>query len=128
MATETPSPPEGFDAAESPDDNSGDDYDTERVDRPELGEALQGELIAKKPNRGQYDSMIIEVRLTEPYKEFDTGDLVHMWCTNGIEKQLTDQGDTDPVPRMSEIYLYVSETFENDDGETVRGYEVTYKK
>lgn len=124
MATESPEPPEGFTAADAPTSGDSNDFDTVEVPRPSVGEALQGELLAKKPNRGSNDSMLIEVRLTAPYQDLDKGELVHCWMTGGLEKQLTDAGDTDPIPRMAEVYLWVPDTWTDDDGEEHPSYEI----
>lgn len=80
MATEESGPPEGFTAVEQPTTN--DDYDTEWVDRPEVSETLVGTLLARKPDRGEYDSTILELRLSEDYQDQEADDLVSLWLSD----------------------------------------------
>jgi len=118
MATEKAEPPEGFSKVEQPGNNS-DDFDTEWVDRPALGDSIQGTLLAINYDRGEYNSEVLEIRLTEPAQEFDDGDLVSMWSTNGITGAI-EEADA----RGEEIAVLCSGTFEGDDGEENRSYEV----
>ena len=117
MATEEAGPPEGFTKAES---SNNENYDTEWADRPELGEVLQGTLLAMKPDRGKYDSTVLEIRLAAPYRDHDEDDLVSVWSTAGIDS-LIEQND---VTRGEEFAIGCQETYEGDDGETRRNYEV----
>lgn len=118
MGTEPVDPPEGFnelDAAQ-PDD----DYDTTWVDRPEVGDQIRGMLLAAKPDRGEHNSTVLEMRLTAPYAEEDAETVVAMWSTNGIDDKL-EQND---VSRGQEIVIQCDDTFEMDDGRTARNYRV----
>jgi hypothetical protein len=120
MATETPEAPQGFKKADAPDTDNDTDFDTEWVDRPEPSELLQGNLLAIKEDRGQYDTTVLELRLTEPYGDHEPDDLVCLWSTNGIDAAL----DENDVRRGDEIALLVDETWETDDGESRRNYAV----
>lgn len=115
MATERAGPPEGFKTVPEPEQNS--DYDTERVDRPRDGDVLQGDVLVKKPEKGEHDSMVVELKLTQPYGEFGAGDLVHFWTTNGLEARMED------IDRGTEIAVYVV-GHDEIDGDEVRLYEV----
>jgi hypothetical protein len=123
MATEEAEVPEGFTKAEAPNQNSDDDYDTEWVERPMQGELLQGNLLAVKPDRGEYDTTIIEMRLTEPYGSHDADDLVCFWSTQGIDDAL----DENNIRRGDEIALTCDETFDVD-GDERRNYAVYTKE
>lgn len=127
MATESPEAPEGFTQASSPDTGGDQDHDTVQVNRPELGQELRGTLLSKKPDRGDWDNMVIELRLTQPYGDHAEGDLVHCWCTNGIEAALEGTDGTDEVPRGSEVSIQVESTWETDNGDQRRNYSVFYQ-
>jgi len=116
MATDKAEAPEGFTKAEAP---TNDDYDTEWVDRPEYGDLVQGILLDRKPDRGEYDTTVLELRLTEPCGELDSGECVAMWSTNGIDSAL----DGNEVERGEEIAIVCDETYE-EDGDERRNYEV----
>ena len=118
MATEKAEPPEGFTKADAPSQNNGDDYDTDWIDRPEVGDMVQGTLLARNLDRGEYDTDVLEIKLTQPYGDFDTGDLVAMWATSGIEDAL----DGNDVGRGDEIAVTAESTFESDDGQERRNY------
>ncbi|WP_252699475.1 hypothetical protein [Natronosalvus vescus] len=118
MATEQAEVPEGFTKAEAPQQNT-DDYDTEFVDRPELGEMIQGTLLNVKPDCGEFDTTILELRLSEPYHDQDEGALVCFWSTNGIDSALEEN----EVSRGEEIAVVCDDTFEID-GENRRGFSV----
>ena len=120
MATENATPPEGFTKAESPQNSN--DYDTEFVDRPDVGDLLQGVLLAIKPERGQYETTLLEIRLTQPYGDCDEDELVAVWSTTGIDDALEEND----VNRGDEIALAVEDTFESD-GDTRRNYAVYVK-
>ncbi|ARS89641.1 hypothetical protein [Natrarchaeobaculum aegyptiacum] len=109
MATEEAQPPEGFTKATAPSTNS-DDYDTEWVERPEVGEIVQGTLLDMKPECGDYDTTILELRLSAPYGDHDEGDLVCFWSTNGIDAALEEND----VARGEEIAVACEGTFEID--------------
>jgi len=122
MATEPAGAPEGFTKAEAPSSNR-EDYDTEWIDRPQVGEMVQGTLLDSKPNRGQYDTTVLELRLSDPYgSEHEADDLVAMWSTSGIDDQLEASAD-----RGDEVAIVCDEVFEyeDDDGETQEGREYT---
>ena len=119
MATEKAEVPEDFTKAEAPEVEQDDDFDTEWTDRPEMGEMLRGDLLARKPDRGEHDTTILELRLTDDYRDFSEGELVCIWSTNGIDGAL----DENDILRGDEIALVVDETFEID-GETRRNYAV----
>lgn len=119
MATEQAEVPEGFTKAEAPTQNSNDDYDTEWVDRPSVGDMLQGMLLNVKPDCGEYDTTVIEARLTQPYHDHDEGDLVCFWSTNGIDSALEEND----VSRGEEIAVVCDGTFEVD-GEERREFAV----
>jgi len=113
MASETPNLPEGFSKADEPQSNNdGEDFDTEWADRPELGEMVQGTLLAHKPDAGNYDGLL-EVRLSQPFADYTSGDLVAIWSTAGINQQL----DHNDVRRGEEFAITVEET--NDDGNRI---------
>jgi len=118
MATESPNPPEGFTKADEPDNNQDDDYDTEWADKPQLGEMIQGTLLAHKPDAGDYDGLL-EVRLSQPYGDFDAGDLIAFWSTSGINATLEANG----LKRGQEFAVACDETVEID-GEEKRNYTV----
>jgi len=115
MATERAGPPEGFTTVSAP--QTDNDYDTEEVGRPQVGDLLQGDVLAKKPGKGEYESMVVELKLTQPYGEHEVGDLVHFWCTSGLEDLM------DEIDRGREIAVYVDE-LDEIDGEEVRLYEI----
>jgi hypothetical protein len=119
MAIEKAEVPEGFTKAESPDQNNDDEDDTECVERPLEGELLQGNLLAVKPDRGEYDTTIIELRLTEPYGAHAEDELVCFWSTSGIDGAL----DENDVRRGDEIAITCEDTFEID-GDERRNYAV----
>jgi hypothetical protein len=120
MATDQPNPPEGFTKAETPDQT--DDYDTDWIDRPSLGELVQGILLARKPDRGKYDTTVLELRLTEPCGDVDADECVALWSTAGIDKQL----DSADVERGEEIAITCEDTHQRD-GEERREYAVYTK-
>jgi hypothetical protein len=120
MATDAPEAPEGFTEVEQPE--TDDDYDTEWVDRPEVSETLTGTLLARKPDRGEYDSTVLELRLLDDYQDADEDDLVAVWSTNGIDQMLNEND----VSRGDDIALYVGETFENE-GEHRRSYALAVR-
>lgn len=130
MAADSPEVPEDFTQASTPDNNDS-DRDTALVQRPELGQSLRGMLLAKKPDRGDWDNMVIEVKLTEPYAteggELGKGELVHMWTTNGIEAALEGDDDSEEVPRGAEVIIVCDDTWTTDDGEDRRTYSVYHK-
>ena len=117
MATEKAEPPEGFTKADAPNQNDGDDYDTDWIDRPGVGDMVQGTLLARNLDHGKYDTDVLEIKLTQPYGDFDTGDLVVMWATSGIEDAL----DSNDVGRGNEIAITVDDTFKSD-GQERRNY------
>lgn len=119
MATEPTEVPEGFTKAAAPTTNNDDDFDTEWVDRPAQGDMLQGTLLNLKPDCGQFDTTVIELRLTQPHGDFDAGALVCFWSTNGIDAALEEND----VSRGEEIAVVADETFEID-GEQRQGYSV----
>ncbi|MFC7230321.1 hypothetical protein ACFQMM_01115 [Saliphagus sp. GCM10025308] len=118
MATEPAEVPEGFTKVTAPQQND-DDFDTEWVDRPALGELVQGTLLNLKPDCGDHDTTVIEMRLSEPYGEFEDGALVCFWSTNGIDAALEEND----ISRGEEIAVVCDDTFEID-GESRRGYSV----
>lgn len=120
MATEKAEPPEGFTKAEAPNQNDSNDYDTEWIDRPEVGDMVQGTMLARNPDRGEYETDVLEIKLSQPYGEFGDGDLVAMWATSGIEDQL----DATDVTRGDEIAITAESTFETDNGQERRNYSL----
>jgi len=120
MATEKAEAPEGFTTVEQP-GNDSDDFDTEWLDRPALGDSVQGTLLSINYERGEYDSEVLEIRLTEPAQDFEDGDLVAMWSTNGITAAL-EEADA----RGQEIAIICSDTFDTEDGER-RRYNVAVR-
>ncbi|WP_181687323.1 hypothetical protein [Halorhabdus salina] len=123
MATEEAEPPEGFTTVEQPGNNDSDDYDTDWIDRPEVGDLVQGNLLAIKPDRGEYDSTVLEIKLTQPYGDHDEGDLVAMWSTQGIDAALDEAGS----PRGEELAVWCDETYDLD-GDEVRNFELAVKE
>ena len=117
MATDQANPPEGFTKAEAPDQT--DDYDTEWIDRPALGDLIQGILLARKEDRGEYDTTVLELRLTEPCGDVDADECVAMWSTEGIDVQLDQEG----VERGEEIAITCDDTYQRD-GQERRNYAV----
>lgn len=117
MATKQAEVPEGFTKAEAPSTNT--EYDTEFVERPQPGELIQGILLDTKPERGDYDTTIIEVRLTQPYRDFGEDDLVCFWSTNGIDAAIEEND----IARGEEIAVVCPGTFEID-GEERREFDV----
>lgn len=118
MSTDTPETPEGFTKVAAPTQQS--DYDTEWQDRPAFGEIVQGTLLAINPDCGDYDTTVLEIRLTEPTSDHDEGTLVSMWSTAGIDSALEEND----VSRGSEIAVMGEDTFETDDGEERVSYAV----
>jgi hypothetical protein len=118
MATEKAEPPEGFTKADAPNQNSSEEYDTDWIDRPQVGDMVQGTLLARNLDRGEWDTDVLEIKLTQPYGDFDEGDLVAMWATAGIEDAL----DANEVNRGDEIAITAEETFTSDDGDERRQY------
>lgn len=119
MATEQAEVPEGFQRADAPDTEQDDDFDTEWCDKPGLGQILQGTLLAANEDRGEHGTTVLEVKLTQPYADFDEGDLVCFWSSNGIDSALEANG----VSRGDELCLTTEDTFEVD-GETRNNYSV----
>jgi len=121
MATEPAEAPEGFTKADAPSSNREDD--TEWIDRPQVGEMVQGMILDLEPNCGNYDTTVLELRLMDPYgSEHEAGDVVAMWSTSGIDDQLEASAD-----RGDEIAIVCDEVFEyeDDEGETQQGREYT---
>ncbi len=118
MSTDTPETPEGFTKVAAPTQQS--DYDTEWQDRPEFGEIVQGTLLAINPDCGDYNTTVLEIRLTEPTSDHDEGTLVSMWSTAGIDTTIEEN----EVSRGSEVAIMGEDTFETDDGEERVSYGV----
>lgn len=118
MSTDTPEIPEGFSKVDAPSQET--DYDTEWQDRPAYGEIVQGTLLATVPDCGDYDTTVLEMRLTEDTNQHDEGSLVSMWSTAGIDATLEEND----ISRGTEIAVMGEDTFETDDGEERVSYAV----
>ncbi|MFC6973480.1 hypothetical protein ACFQL1_20370 [Halomicroarcula sp. GCM10025709] len=81
---------------------------------------VQGTLLARNLDRGEYDTDVLEIKLTQPVGEFKTGDLVAMWATAGIEDAL----DANEVSRGDEIAVTADSTFTADNGDERRRYSL----
>ncbi len=68
--------------------NKSDDYDTDWINHLALGDLVQGIPPARKEDRGEYDTTVLELRLTEPYGEVDADERVATWSTDGINAEL----------------------------------------
>lgn len=72
----------GFEKAESPNDDQNSD-DAVWVDKPDEGESIQGILLERTAEAGQYNSPLYKLRRTDDHD--DEGPVVLMWSTKGID-------------------------------------------
>jgi len=77
----------GFQKAESPHNEQNSDDDAVWIDRPGDGESVQGILLERTAEAGQYDSPLYKLRRTDDPDE-DEGPVVLMWGTQGIDDTL----------------------------------------
>lgn len=77
MATQEKS---GFEKAESPDEsNDFEEDDAVWIDRPEEGDSVQGILLERTPEAGQYDTPLLNLRRTDDHDD-DEGPVILMWA------------------------------------------------
>ena len=111
----------GFTKAESP---ANDQYEGEDnwADRPPEGESIQGLILSKKPDRGQFNSLLLELKLTEDLEygeEYPEGTKVLMFCNRNIEETI----ESNDIESGDLILVECTDSYEfEDDGETKTGH------
>jgi len=78
----------GFSKAESPANDQNSDDDAVWVDRPDDGESIQGILLERTAEAGQYNSPLYKLRRTDDHEE-DEGPVVLMWGNKSIDDTIT---------------------------------------
>jgi len=84
----------GFQKAESPDDNQTPDDDAVFIDRPDEGESVQGILLERTAEAGDYDSPLYKLRRTDDFEDETNDDgevagpVVLMWGNQSIDRRL----------------------------------------
>ena len=122
MSTDDSEAGNGFTKAESPDDNQYDGDDL-WIDRPPEGESVQGIVLSKKPDRGKFNNLLLELKLTDDLgygDEYEQGTKVLMFANKNIE----DTIEANDIESGHTILIECTDSyeFENDDGETQTGH------
>ncbi len=124
MATQEKS---GFEKAESPDEsNDFEEDDAVWIERPAEGDSVQGILLERTPEAGQFNTPLYKLRRTDDHDD-DEGPIALMWSSQSIDKVVTHNSLTtgdEVLIEGTDMY-----TFEGDDGEEQEAvnYEVYFK-
>ena len=90
----------GFNKAESPTNDQTPDDDAVWIDRPDDGESIQGILLERTAEAGQYNSPLYKLRRTDDYEDETNDDgevlgpVVLMWGNKSIDDTLTHNSIT----------------------------------
>jgi hypothetical protein len=116
-----------FSKAESPDEGNDLDDEAEWIDRPEEGESIQGILLERTPEAGQFDSPLYKLRRTDEFDDDEPGPKVLMWSLDSIDRTI-QHNDISPGDELL-IEGTDTYTFEGDDGEEQEAvnYELYFK-
>jgi hypothetical protein len=90
----------GFQKAESPENDQTPDDDAVWVDRPGEGESIQGILLERTEEAGEFDSPLYKLRRTDDYEDETNrdgetaGPVVLMWSNGSIDRTITHNNIT----------------------------------